>query len=72
MATDNRGVGTDRRAPTNERPPILVLADDRAPGIDHVGEDTAGTKKNLVLADDTRIDRDVVLHLHAIAQHDTR
>ena len=72
MSANNRRIGPDRGAPFDTRRTELILARHGTARIDDVREHAAGPEEDIVLAGHARVDRDVVLHLHAIAQHDAR
>ena len=72
MPTDNGGVCSNGGTSLHTGLPKLLFAHNRTARINHIGKHTAGTQEDIILASHTRIDRDIILHLHAIPQHNTR
>src|SRR5688572_7548612 len=71
-AADDRRVGADGSAAPHERAAVLVLALDVASRVDHVREYHRGPAEHVVLEDDARVDRDVVLDLDVVADDASR
>ena len=69
VSADNGGVGAYGGTLFNAGGLVLVFADYGAAGVDNVGEDAGGAEKYIVLANNARINRYIVLHLDIIAQH---
>ena len=71
-AADNRGVGTDARAPLHKRFLIIItrVARKFAARREHIGKNHAGTAKNIVFQHDALIHGDVVLNFDTVADYD--
>src|SRR5688572_4619962 len=67
MATDDRGIGSDRRAAPDSRLFEFILARNVCTRIDDVGKDAARTTKNIVVEHHAFIQADVVLDLATVA-----
>ena len=70
MATDNRSVSPNGDAATENGLFVFVLAADGCAGVDDVGKHHRRAEEHIVLADNARIDRDVVLDLAVTAEFD--
>ena len=70
VSADNRSVSPDRNAATENRLFVLVLAADGCAGVDDVCEHHRRAEEHIVLADNARIDRDVVLDFAVTAEFD--
>lgn len=66
-AADDGGIGADGDALFHQGTPVFALADDGRAGVTDVGEDHAGTAKDVVFQSHGVIDADVVLDLAVIA-----
>ena len=70
VATNDGSVCSDGHATTENRLFVLVLAADGCAGVDDVCEHHRRTEEHIVLADNARIDRDVVLDFAVTAEFD--
>src|SRR5437879_4169686 len=70
MPADDGRVGAKGGPAAHQGRPVLVLARDVAARVDHVGEDHGGAAEDIVLENDSLVDRHVVLDLDVVADHD--
>ncbi len=71
ISTHNSCISAYTRALANNRLPVFILARDSATRINHIREDTRGAQEYIVFAFNARVDTDVVLNLHVVAQLNT-
>src|SRR5262245_49384115 len=72
MSADDRAVGAEGRAASDQRPLKFVLAHDMTAGVDQVGEDHRRAPKHVVFQDHAGVDGDVVLNLDVVADDHIR
>ncbi len=67
--TQNGGIGADARAMLYECGTEFVLAFYKTSWIDDIGEHHTRPKEHIVLAGYARVEGDVILHFHAVAEY---
>jgi len=69
VAADDGGVGSDGGSMLYQGSCIFAFAVDSRAGIGHIGEDHRRSKENIVFADNTSVDADVVLYFNIFAKY---
>ena len=72
MTANDCGVGADGRTLAHHRPAVAVLAAYSTSGIHDICEHAARPEENIICANDSGIDRYVVLNLAVSPERDTR
>jgi hypothetical protein len=71
IATHNRGIGSNGSASANMGSGVLSLSDNGTPRIDDIREYTARPQENIIIADHTFVDGDVILNFYIFTQDDS-
>src|SRR5690554_2708167 len=68
-AANNGGVGPDGGTLADFGRPVLMFAGNGAAGIEHIGKNSRGPHKTIVLTYHALVGRNVVLHFYVVAQY---
>src|SRR5258708_7361666 len=68
ISTNNSSIGADRGPFSHQGTPELVLPGNSTAGIDHIGKYHRRAEEHIILTDDPRIQRDIILYFDLVAQ----
>lgn len=70
VTTDDGGIGANGGTFSHDGFHVFALAVDGAAGVINISENHGRAQEHVVFTDDSFVDRDIVLHLDVVAEHD--